>query len=140
MRAITVVVTVDDKMGIAFNKRRQSRDRCLIEDLCQSTDKDIYISPYSLPLFSEWENRVKVCDSPLSECADGGVAFIEMTQIGDHIDDVSDLIIYRWNKVYPSDKKLGILPDECGFVKASTTDIEGNSHSVITKEIYKKAF
>ena len=138
MRAITIVVTVDDRMGIAFNKRRQSRDERLIENLCQSNDTDIYVSAYSLPLFSEWEDRVKVCDSPLSACPDGGVAFLEMTQISEYIDDISELIIYKWNKMYPSDKKLDICTDACGFILTDACDFPGKSHDIITKEIYRK--
>ena len=139
MRAITVAVTVDNKMGVAFNKRRQSRDKKLIEDLCLSTENEISISSYSLPLFEEWTSRVKVYGSPLAECADGGVCFVEISAIGKHVDEISELIVYRWNKVYPSDKKLDIIPEECGFIKVSTSDFAGNSHDVITKEIYRKA-
>ncbi len=137
MRRLTVAVTVDDKMGVAFNKRRQSRDKLLIEDLCKSTDGDIYVTSYSAPLFEDFTNRVKIVDDPISECPDGGLCFLELTAISEHIDSISELIIYRWNRLYPSDKKLGIDIGESKLNLISSYDFVGKSHDKITKEIYQ---
>ena len=138
MRNITVAITVDDKMGLAFNKRRQSRDRVLIADLCENTDGVIYVSPYSAPLFEEYSKRVAVLDSPLADCPIDSTCFVEMTELKDHIDDISALTVYRWNRHYPSDKKLDIDIESCGFTLSQSYEFVGKSHDKITKEIYKK--
>ena len=138
MRNITVAVTVDDNMGIAFNKRRQSRDIRMVEDLCQMTDGKIYVSSYSATLFDNMSDKIEVVNDPLGECKDGSTCFIEATYIGQYKDDIKTLIVYRWNRSYPSDKKLDVVL-ECGeFSKLSTLDFTGNSHDVITKDIYIK--
>ena len=137
MRKLTVAVTVDDKMGIAFNKRRQSRDKLLIEDLCKNTEGVIYVTSYSAPLFEDFSDRIKIVDDPISDCPEGGCCFLELTQISDHVNSISKLIIYRWNKVYPSDKKLGIDMNEYDMRLISSYDFTGKSHDKITKEIYQ---
>ena len=137
MKKITVAITVDDNMGIAFNKRRQSRDKLLIKDLVNTTTGQIYISSYSAPLFTEYEGRIEIVENPIAECPDGACCFIEMTEIAEYKDLVSELIIYHWNRLYPSDKKLDLDIQKCGLKIAERYEFAGNSHDVITKETYK---
>lgn len=136
MRKITVAVTVDDRMGIAFNKRRQSSDRVLIGDLVGSVSDKIYVSEYSQSLFTTHEGKTVVVDDPLRECPDGGCCFIEKTKIGEHLDDVETFIVYRWNRHYPSDVKLDV--DFSGYKMVDCTEFVGSSHEKITKETYIK--
>ena len=138
MRNITVAITVDDKMGLAFNKRRQSRDKLLIADLCNKTDGKIYVSGYSLPLFEEYADRIEVVENPLQDCPDGGCCFVEMTHLAPYEKDISRLIVYHWNRLYPSDKKLDIDVSNCGFKMTAKYEFAGNSHDKITKGIYEK--
>ena len=138
MRNITVAITVDDQMGLAFNNRRQSRDRVLIDDLCKKTNKDIYVSSYSASLFEEHKERILVVDDPLADCPDGGVCFVEMTELKPYIESISTLIIYHWNRMYPADKRLDITPTECGFKMSAKYEFVGSSHDKITKGIYAK--
>lgn len=138
MRNLTVAITVDDKMGIAFNKRRQSRDKKLIEDLCKKTNGDIYISSYSAPLFEEYPDRIKVVDDPIIDCPDGACCFVEMKPLREYTESISTLIIYHWNRIYPSDKKMDIDIKNCGFKMVAQYEFVGNSHDKITKGTYQK--
>ena len=138
MRNITVAITVDDKMGLAFNKRRQSRDKLLIADLCNKTDGPIYVSNYSAPLFEEHADKITVVDEPLRDTPDGGCCFVEMAHLGEHVNDISKLIVYHWNRLYPSDKKLDIDVTVSGFKMTAKYEFTGNSHDKITKGIYEK--
>ena len=138
MRNISVAITVDDKMGLAFNKRRQSRDRKLIEDLFKKTQGAIYVSDYSLPLFEGYEDKISVVEDPIRDCPDGACCFIEMTHIGPYLDEIGELIVYGWNRLYPSDKKLDINIDDVGFKMTAKYEFVGSSHDKITKGIYKK--
>ena len=137
-RKIKVAIAIDDKGGMMFNKRRQSRDKLLIQDLCTKTQGFIYISPYSALLFEEYADKVKIVDDPLIACADGECAFVEGLPLSQHLSDIDELIVYSWNKVYPSDVKLDIDIKNIGFKMTSKYEFTGNSHDKITKGTYKK--
>ena len=122
MRKIKVAITVDDKMGLAFNNRRQSRDKNLIADMCNKHSGDIYITSKSALLFEGYEDRIKIVDDPLCDCPDGGFCFVEMTHLAHHVDSIEELTVYHWNRLYPSDKKLDIDIEKCGF-KMNNTDV-----------------
>lgn len=139
MRKITVAVTVDERMGIAFNKRRQSRDRILIRDLVSTLSDKIYVSEYSLPLFDEYKDRIIVADDPLAQCPSSESCFVEMAELVPYIDDIDTLIVYNWNRHYPADKTLDIDIKNGTFTLTSSTEFVGSSHEKITKEIYIKA-
>ena len=138
MRRITVAVTVDDKMGIAFGKRRQSRDAKVIEDLLTSVESKIYITEYSLPLFDEHLDRVVVVNDVLADAPDGATCFVEAKEVSEYKSDMDKLIVYRWNRHYPSDKKLDIDPESSDLKMVCETEFAGKSHDKITKNTYYK--
>lgn len=138
MKKLTVVLTVDDAMGLAFNNRRQSRDRNLIEDLMSEINGPVYVTGYSMPLFEKFADRVYVAEDPIKSCPDGASCFLEMTDISCFTEIIDKLIIYKWNRLYPSDVRLSGSPLEHGFRLISATDFQGSSHEIITKEIYIK--
>ena len=137
-RKIKVAITLDDNGGLMFNKRRQSRDKRLIADLCAKTTGFIYISPYSKLLFEEYQDRIKIADNPLVECPDGSTAFVEGQTLGEYIDDIDELLVYKWNRLYPSDIKIDIDIKSEGFKMHAKYEFVGNSHDKITKEVYRK--
>ena len=135
---MNICVCVDDMMGMSFFGRRQSRDRLLIERLLTHTEFDrIIVSEYSAPLFAEFgDGRVLVGDA-YTECGDRDVCFIELGDIPDR-DAINSILLYRWNRKYPSDKKLPFSPEEAGFMLVSRVDFIGNSHDNITEEVWTK--
>ena len=137
MKKITAIITVDDCMGLAFNNRRQSRDKNLIDDVMRNINGTIYVSEYSVPLFESYKERIKVVKNPLAECENGECCFLELTDVSVYINLVERLIVYRWNRHYPSDKKLTVDLNGSSFTLNSSYDFAGSSHEVITKEIYK---
>ena len=138
MRSIKVAITVDDKYGLMFNHRRQSRDKLLIDDLCKKYNGTIYISEYSAPLFVEHTDRICVLDNPLADCPDGALAFVEGMHLGQYMDEIGELIVYHWNRLYPSDMRLDIDVRTCGLKMNAKYEFKGNSHDKITKGIYKR--
>ena len=136
---MTVFLCIDDRGGMLFNKRRQSRDSCVIADMAESVgDGVLYISDFSEGLFSESEISVISVPDPLISVGDNGFAFVENLHIADFIQKIDSLIIYRWNKKYPYDFSLDVVPGECGFKLFKSYDFKGSSHDKITKEVYKK--
>ena len=136
---MTVIVCIDDRGGMLFNKRRVSRDCLVIADIEKEVgDGILYISDFSEALFVESDISALSVSEPLSAAGKGDFVFIENFGLKDKIKQIEKLIIYKWNRRYPSDFSLDINPDESEFYIISTSDFKGHSHDKITKEIYVK--
>lgn len=138
MRKINVAITVDDNLGIAFNGRRQSRDKEVINDLVSCTRGKIYVSHYSAPLFKGFEDKIEVVESPLESCPDGESCFVEISALSPFVDAINSLTVYRWNRNYPSDEKMDLTLSSERFRLISMSEFAGSSHDKISKGIYKK--
>ncbi len=136
---MTVFVCIDDRGGMMFNKRRQSRDSKVIEDVVRTVgDGMLYISDFSEMLFAESEASVISVPDPLDSSSDTGFAFVENLHLREYLDKIDRLIIYKWNKKYPYDFELDVDPISKGFKKKSTREFIGTSHDKITREDYVK--
>ena len=134
-----VIVCLDDKGGMLFNYRRQSRDRVLNADVVEmARGSRLCIDPYSKMLFEEGGAEI-VCDTDFLELAQtGDYCFVENRALLPYADKFEEIIIYRWNRRYPTDTFFDVDVDKLGFKCVSTTEFEGYSHEKITKEIFKK--
>ena len=134
-----VVVCVDDRLGMTFNRRRQSRDRVLCEDVVEDvrgSGGKLCISEYSRALFEEYDLPV-LCGDGFVEAADAGdTCFIEKREHLPRVDRIGSFVIYRWNRHYPSDSVFDIDLVGEGFRLVESTVLVGYSHEKITKEIY----
>ena len=55
---MTVALCADDRGGLSFHRRRQSRDRAVSADLLsQAGECTLWVEPYSRPLFPEEAGR-----------------------------------------------------------------------------------
>ncbi len=131
-----LIVCLDDAGGMMFNRRRQSRDRVLIADMIRHVgDVPLRISPYSAPLFGEDAPTLCVAPNPLEGAGKDDYCFVEDAPLPQNLDGVNELIIYRWNRLYPSDVRFSC--DTSAFFLAESLDFVGSSHDKITKEIWK---
>ena len=124
-----LIVCLDDKNGMLFNKRRQSRDKILIEnvlELCKG--KKLYTNEYSSALFPE--NSVAVCEN--FDAVEKGFVFAENFMVDE--DKIQEIIIYKWNRVYPADTFFNISLDNWNLTE--TVEFVGSSHEKITRERY----
>ena len=134
---MTVFVCIDDNGGMLFNKRRQSRDSRVIEDVARTVgDGLLYISDFSEALFTESEASVISVPDPLDAAGESSFSFIENMHLGEYVDKIDRLIIYKWNRKYPSDFAIDINPIASGFKKRSTREFTGTSHDKVTREDY----
>ena len=132
-----LIVCLDDNLGMMFNHRRQSRDRELIADLVRYVENTpLWISPYSAPLFGEGSPCLQVVDDPVASASENDYCFVENSSLPKTLDGVNELIIYHWNRLYPSDVRFEC--DTSAFTLAKTHEFAGSSHDKITKEIWKK--
>lgn len=129
-----IIVCLGERGGMSFNGRRQSRDRAVIADILSYAEGRLTVAPAAAKLFPE--GSVTVAEEPLD--AAEGYAFIERGGIGRVLSRVSEIIIYRWNELYPMDECFDIDPVEEGFSTESVTDFAGYAHEKITKEVYRR--
>ena len=73
---MNIILCIDDKNGMLFNRRRQSRDSVLCERvLAHSSKSNLWINEYSSSLFSP--DNVKIDENFLEKAGDGDYCFIE---------------------------------------------------------------
>lgn len=132
-----VIVCIDDKDGMLFANRRQSRDRELIKDVLAMCDNSkLWITPYSLSLFEGEEDKVVVDEQMLDKAESEDYCFVETKELATYEDTIEQLIVYHWNRVYPADRYFDIEYQTWKLME--TKEIEGYSHEKITKEIYER--
>ena len=132
-----LIVCLSDDGGMLFNQRRQSRDRVLIADMIRHVQNTtLWVDDYSAPLFGENAPTMRAVSAPAKEAQTGDYCFVERTPLPQNVDNVEELIIYRWNRLYPSDVFFTL--DMSAFRLAESTEFVGSSHEKITKEIWKK--
>lgn len=131
---MTLIFCLDDECGIAFNERRQSRDRELNADILKdAVGKTLCMSAYSAKLFDG--ANVQVSEAP---SAQQDIYFLELKSPRDYITLANRVIVYRWNRHYPSDVRFDAKLSDFGFKLSESYDITGYSHEKITKEIYER--
>ena len=136
---MTVFVCVDDRGGMTFNSRRQSRDRVVTADIIKSAEDGLlYVSDFSEDLFIDTDACIISTPDPLDAAGVGAYAFVENLPLMPYKDKIKKIIIYKWNRAYPYDTCLDIIPEKEGFTLTRVTEFEGNSHEMITKEEYER--
>lgn len=134
-----IIVCLDDGGGMTFNKRRQSRDRILLADIKSMTEGEtLFASPFSEKLLSEQKIDAKIKKDPLKKADRNDFCFIEDIPVRPFLSEINEIIIYKWNRRYPTDMTFDILPLSDGFTLSSVAEFAGSSHEKITKEIYTK--
>ncbi len=127
-----IIVCLDDNGGMLFNNRRQSRDRVVCENIIENLNGEkLFISPFSQILFENYKDAVCVSEDFLKK---GSICFVENKSLSQH--DTDEVIVYRWNRAYPSDFYCDI--DFSKYSLSEQTEFSGFSHEKITKQVYIK--
>ena len=128
-----IIICLDDNNGMLFNNRRQSRDSIVLEDIFKDlAGAPLNIFPFSQKLFASFNDKTTVCSS-LSE---NNVYFIEDIDIKPYEAQIKEIVVYKWNRVYPADFYCEI--DFSAFNVADQAELQGSSHEKITKIIYSR--
>lgn len=130
-----IIICIDDNQGMLFNKRRQSKDVKVLEDIVSLTN-EVWIDSFSEKLFEELNIKVNITPMFLENADTGEFCFVENQKLLPYSDHIEQLIIYKWNRSYPSDFKLDLNLNEWKLVEA--VDFAGNSHDKITRKIYSR--
>ena len=132
-----LIVCLDERKGMMFNHRRQSRDRILIEDLLLMVgDGRLWIAPYSATLFAGKEKTPMVSERFFEEADEGDWCFVEDRSCASVVSRVEEIVVYWWNRRYPADLSFDIDLLGEGFRLQRREEFVGSSHELITKEVF----
>lgn len=130
-----LITVVDDRMGLCFNHRRLSQDKLLSKKILDMTEnKTLWMSAYSSRMFGLEHTQINVDDNCLHEAAEREYCFIETEDPVIAEKWIEKIILFRWNRKYPSDIRFTI--DLSKWKLSSTEEFTGNSHDKITMEVY----
>ncbi len=133
-----IVVCIEDNDGVMFNKRRVSSDAKVIDKIISTLGENrLFLNEYSSKLFMDKTDKLSVSDEFLNMAADNDFCFIEDSDVSCYLHKANQIIIYRWNRKYPSDFKFPTDEATEGRKLLSRTDFVGNSHEKITEEIWQ---
>ena len=137
---MNIIICLDDNNGMMFNKRRQSQDRILRADLKEFIkDKDLYMNNYSYKLYKDIDNsNIKVSENFLEQCTENDFCLVEDKLLNNYINKINNIIIYKWNRIYPSDIYFDINLTSNSWELLETKEFEGSSHEKITRIIYRR--
>lgn len=126
------IVCVDDRFGMAFNHRRCSRDAAVTADILHRTaGAKIWIDTYSAKLFAG-SDGVIADDRALEKAGAGEYVFCELMDPGKYQERIEKVLVYFWNRSYPSDTKLTLDPGL--WTRTVIAEFAGHSHEKITVE------
>ncbi len=134
-----LVICIDDRGGMAFNKRRVSRDKLMVSDLCEYIgDSTLFLESYSAELFVEKSLNMIISENSLKFAEADDFVFVEREQPSPYMAAANEIVIYKWNRRYPFDVAMEKSPIDYGFKLESVFEFEGNAHDKITREVYRK--
>lgn len=127
---MTLYLCLDDKNGLRFNSRRQSRDGAVLEDIRSQLADKLLIQPFSEKLIREAEIPYVLPPETAEDC------FAEDIPSEELLARTKKIVLYRWNRHYPADVFWNPDLGSMGFVLTQTTEFSGTSHDKITREVY----
>ena len=131
-----LVICLDQKNGMTFNRRRQSKDRQLRKKLLELTGgKPLWMNAYSAGQFEEAAENLCVSEDFLHRAGEGEFCFAENADITPWLSRAEALIVYRWDRTYPADVRFS--PSDFSEKTAQTEEFEGYSHEIIIQERYQ---
>ena len=128
---MVLIICLDLNNGMYFNNRRQSRDREVIKDIAFITkNNNLIMTEYSHKLFENECENIVITDDFEGQYLKNDFCFVENEDV--QLENIKKIIVYRWDKVYPSDYCLNLE----GYHLTSTLEFKGYSHEKIVKEVY----
>lgn len=133
-----LILCVDDRYGLLFNRRRQSRDREVTADIiAEGLNGRLLIEERSETLFADAEKYgIVVSDNISEEAGKNDCCFIERKPDEALLAKADELILYFWNRKYPGTAFFKFDSDM--WEPVSEIEFRGRSHSKITKRRYRK--
>ena len=129
----TIILTLDDKNAVSFAGKRQSKDAAVSQRICDIMgEAPLYMREKSVSFFNDVRPNIQ----PIENIEPCGVAFLEEVPSADIISNTDRIIVFRWNRNYPSLVTERVNLD--GWTKTVAEEFSGTSHNNITLEVYTK--
>ena len=136
IRAMHLILCLDNQNGMAFNGRRQSRDAVQrAEMLATVGEKKLFLTSAAAALFGELPPNAELTDSA-AKVPCGAYVFIEREKDLPPPAAVERLVIYRWGRAYPADEHAPVAAYIVGKCLISKRGFAGSSHPEMTEEVY----
>lgn len=132
-----LIICVDTRGGMLFCTRRVSRDRAVYERILQMEGGILRMAPYSRPLFPS-DAEIWTGEDFLEKAGESDRCFVETEPPEKWLERAHAVVVFCWNRAYPSDLKFSKAQLKNGWQLVSAEDFPGNSHERITIEVYKK--
>ena len=133
---MNMIVCLDDKDGMLFNRRRQSADAAVCSRILEIAEgKPLFMNGYSAKLFADID-KIHIREDFLDKMESDDWAFVENCDVLPYLQSVKTLVIFRWNRIYPRDMVFPMAQLSSHFRKQETAKFPGASHDVITEERY----
>ena len=130
---MNLILCLDNRNGFAINGRRLSRDIAVSKRCMEMTNSaKLCMNGYTSKLFDGAAVTVSENFWQLAGEEDFCFAEVQLPELT----KVNRIYVFRWNRNYPADVTFD--PGKAGFMKISEEDFAGNSHPVITMEVYKR--
>ena len=144
---MTLIVCVDDDMGLTFAGRRQSRDRVLFARIRDKVaGREAWTSAYTASaLFPDDAKRPTnwhISDIPARAAAPGEVCFAEdlsSREIANAASngDLKEIWMYHWNRAYPGTDHFPAALLSDGWQLVSSCGFHGCAHPTILEEVLR---
>ena len=139
---MNIIICIDERNGMLFNHRRQSRDKAVIEKIYEITKgKNLWIREFSKALFpeklEETETNLFLDDEMLVKAGVDDYCFVEDMELLPYINNIQKLYLFKWNRIYPQDFSLDLDVEQM-FKRIYTEEFTGNSHDKVTLEVWKR--
>ncbi len=133
-----LIVAVDEDKGMMFNRRRQSKDRALRERILSlAKGGKLWMNAYTRRQFPEdAQGEILVDEEFLEKAGPGDYCFLENIPAAPYEDRIEKIILFWWNRKYPSDTWFDIDLEGGGWKLSETREFSGSSHEKITEEVY----
>jgi len=130
-----LIICIDDRNGMSFCGRRLSSDCVVSAHIVSITSgSKLWMNRYSSGLFSE--QNIFVDEDFLEKAGNGEYCFVENIPVPSDVRNIESVVLYRWNRRYPSTLKFPIeILDGREIVE--TEEFTGHSHERITMERYQ---
>lgn len=132
-----IIVCLDDRNGMLFHGRRQSRDETVRQRILEyAKGTSLWMNQYSAGMFEKAGDSLRVCDDFLSQAGAGDCCFVEDQDITPYISQIEEIVVFRWGRTYPYDAVFPLELEGSRWRKISSDQFPGKSHQKILQEVY----
>ena len=134
---MNIIVCIDEENGMLFNGRRQSKDRVLRAHANALAEGKLWMNGFTAKQFQEDGCDIIVDEAFLENAPEDAWCFVENVDPKPYMDRISRVVVYRWNRLYPSDVKFPMADFAARWTLVGREDFAGSSHEKITQEVYQ---